>query len=113
MNAIKTIRKDVLHLTLRELAEILGVSQGTVSKWENGQHGPTVEHLAKVRAYAQRSGIAWSDSWFFGDPVTGGDETCVSHETDDAAAAAAGHGNSNAATFRESPGRESQTGETP
>ncbi|MFF0489387.1 helix-turn-helix domain-containing protein [Nocardia sp. NPDC004068] len=37
---VKTIRVDALRVTQRELAEILGVSEGVVQKWE--QRGPTI-----------------------------------------------------------------------
>ena len=42
--AIRTARAE-RGLTQGELAARLGVSQGTISFWENGTESPTVEHL--------------------------------------------------------------------
>ena len=42
--AIRTARVD-RGLTQGELAERIGVSQSTISFWENGTESPTVEHL--------------------------------------------------------------------
>ncbi len=42
--AIRAARVD-RGLTQGELAARIGVSQGTISFWENGTESPTVEHL--------------------------------------------------------------------
>ena len=43
-HAIRTAR-IARELTQEELATRLGVSQGTISFWENGVETPTIEHL--------------------------------------------------------------------
>lgn len=35
-------------LTQKDLAERVGVSQGTISFWENGVEAPTLEHLIRL-----------------------------------------------------------------
>lgn len=35
-------------LTQKELADILGVSAGTVANWENGKSEPSLSHLRKI-----------------------------------------------------------------
>ncbi len=69
MNATKRIRTK-LGLTIVELAEVVGVSQGTVSRWENHQtygHYPDVRHIGLLRSYALARGIPWDDSILFQD----------------------------------------------
>ncbi len=41
-------------LTQKKLAEILGVTQGTVNNWENGRSEPTLSQLRKI---SELSGI--------------------------------------------------------
>lgn len=68
MHPIQHIRSKVLGLTQSGLAELVGVTQGTVSRWENGQLEPTREELARMREQAKRAGKKWKDSWFFEVP---------------------------------------------
>ena len=51
-----------------QLAEIAGVSQGTVSKWEKGELEPSREELGRIRGEAQARGLDWNDSSFFDVP---------------------------------------------
>jgi len=44
------IRKTVLGISQAEMAEIAGVSQGTVSKWEAGGAEPDLAQLARIRS---------------------------------------------------------------
>lgn len=70
MNATKRIRTK-LGLTIAELAGVVGVSQGTVSRWENHQtygHYPDVRHIGLLRDYALARGIPWDDSILFQEP---------------------------------------------
>lgn len=68
MSSIRHIRKSVLDLSQAELAAIAGVSQGTVSKWENGELNPNRDEMARIRDEAHRRELAWEDSWFFETP---------------------------------------------
>jgi transcriptional regulator with XRE-family HTH domain len=67
MSALRRIRKDVLSLSQAEIAALVGVSQGTVSKWENGELAPSLSEMSVIRAEALSRGIEWDDRWFF-DP---------------------------------------------
>lgn len=68
MNALRHIRKSVLSLSQAEIAAIASVSQGTVSKWENGDADPSRDEMARIRDAAIERGIPWDDSWFFETP---------------------------------------------
>lgn len=68
MNALRHIRKTVLDLSQAEIAAIAEVSQGTVSKWENGELNPNMDEMARIRAAAIARGLPWDDSWFFETP---------------------------------------------
>lgn len=68
MNALRHIRKSVFGLSQADLATIASVSQGTVSKWENGNLSPTQDEMARIRDEAAKRGLDWNDSWFFENP---------------------------------------------
>lgn len=68
MNQILHIRTQVLRLTQAELAKIANVSQGTVSKWENGELEPDRDELGRIREEARRRGVEWDDKLFFEAP---------------------------------------------
>ena len=70
MSAISSIRKEILGVSQAALAEIAGVTQPTVSRWERGELSPSLEEMERIRDYAQQRGLAWSDSWFFDPPAT-------------------------------------------
>lgn len=59
------IRLNVFRCNQYEMAEIAGVNQGTISKWEAGLNAPHISALARIRREARRRAIPWSDSWFF------------------------------------------------
>jgi DNA-binding transcriptional regulator YiaG len=68
MNAVEYIRTRVFKLTQAPFAEIAGVSQPTVSRWEEDgfvRSEPTREQMNLIRSEAIRRGLPWSDSWFF------------------------------------------------
>jgi transcriptional regulator with XRE-family HTH domain len=46
-NIIRTYRKDQ-KMTVRTLAELLGVSSSAVSDWENGKKQPNIESIEKL-----------------------------------------------------------------
>lgn len=68
MNAFRHIRKNVLSLSQAELALIAGVSQGTVSKWENGESNPNRDEMSRIREAAIARDLPWEDVWFFEAP---------------------------------------------
>lgn len=70
MNMIRRIRRDFLSLSQIELANLLGVSQGTVSKWERGELSPNLKEIAVIRSEIQARGLAWDDRLFFEDVST-------------------------------------------
>lgn len=115
MTPLRQIRKHVLGLNVQEMAAVVGVSQGTISKWENDQHGPSLDHLMLIRAHAARRGIDWSDGWFFGDPVPTekpepGSEVvggcgALAHDGETAADSRSGHAISVDAALRAEAGR--------
>lgn len=47
INNLKALREK-RHISQIELSKILGVSQGAVSQWENGQSMPRAEMLPKI-----------------------------------------------------------------
>jgi len=68
MSALRHIRKTVLELSQAEIAALVGVSQGTVSKWERGDLSPSLEEISVLRAEAHKRGLDWDDRWFFESP---------------------------------------------
>lgn len=66
MSTIRRIRKDILSLSQAEIAAIVGVSQGTVSKWESGELSPSLDEISIIRREAIARGVCWDDGWFFG-----------------------------------------------
>ena len=65
MSPLLHIRKNVLRTTQSEMAEIAGVRQATVSRWETGELEPSRDQMAAIRAEAIRRGVEWSDGLFF------------------------------------------------
>ena len=65
MNPLMHIRKNVLQATQAEMAEIAGVRQATVSRWETGELEPSRDQMAAIRGEALRRGLSWDDGWFF------------------------------------------------
>lgn len=68
MNPIHRIRTQVFGVPQTEMAQIAGVSQGTVSKWEAGEFAPGGEALERIRNEAIRRELEWNDRWFFEAP---------------------------------------------
>lgn len=68
MNAIEHIRKRVFKLNQAPFAELAGVSQPTVSRWEDDSFPgsqPSRDEMNKIREAASKRGLPWDDSWFF------------------------------------------------
>lgn len=55
-SAIRLLRKKML-LTQTEFAEYLGVSFGTVNRWESGQYDPTMKLKRKLAPLFEKYGI--------------------------------------------------------
>lgn len=68
---LRHIRRAVLGITQQRLAEITGVSQATVSRWEDGNLSPNLTEMAAIRNEAIRLGKPWDDRLFFAPPSEG------------------------------------------
>lgn len=64
------IRRDVFKITQSEMARIAGVTQPTVSNWENGGFEPNRDELARIRQEAAKRRLKWKDGWFFVTPAS-------------------------------------------
>jgi transcriptional regulator with XRE-family HTH domain len=58
-------------MTQASFAEVAGVTQATVSRWERGEFEPSRDELVRIRDEARRKRIRWRDSWFFDQPSEG------------------------------------------
>lgn len=65
MNPLLHIRRDIFSLTQAEMADMAGVRQATVSRWERGLMSPTLKRLSRIRREAQRRKLPWDDNWLF------------------------------------------------
>ena len=68
MNAVEYIRTKVFKLEQAPFAGIAGVSQPTVSRWEQAEienSEPNRKAMELIRSEAIKRGLPWSDSWFF------------------------------------------------
>ena len=54
--AIEKLRKKML-LTQTELADLLGVSFGTVNRWESGKYEPTMKMKRKLKPLFEKYDI--------------------------------------------------------
>ena len=68
MTAIRRIRLDVFQVSQAELAQIAGVRQATVSRWERGELEPSLSALERIREAAIARGLDWHDRWLFEAP---------------------------------------------
>ncbi|WP_425375534.1 helix-turn-helix domain-containing protein [Rhizobium azibense] len=71
MSTLKHIRKNVFRLRQDEFAQIAGVHQATVSKWEAEILYPDFKNLVSIRSEARSRDLDWNDAWFFEIPVEG------------------------------------------
>lgn len=53
---VKKLREKLL-LTQMELSEFLGVSYGTVNRWEKGHYEPTMKQKRKLQEILRKEGI--------------------------------------------------------
>ena len=63
------IRKSILQVTQTEMANVAGVKQATVSRWETGHLEPSRQEMSAIRDEVRRRGIDWDDRWLFDNPV--------------------------------------------
>lgn len=69
MRPIEHIRRNVLHLSQAGLAELTGVSQATVSRWESGELEPSRAEMEIIRRKGRAlKGRKWHDRLFFETP---------------------------------------------
>ena len=57
---IKDLRSKML-LTQSEFADLLGVSFGSVNRWENGKYEPTIKAKRKLRVLCLEYNIKFDD----------------------------------------------------
>lgn len=84
MRRIEAIRRKVLKVTQAEMADIAGVKQATISRWEEGKFTPSLSYIMAIKAAvadrAEAAGFAspWKDEWLVelnsGDPDAVADE---------------------------------------
>ncbi|WP_210312663.1 helix-turn-helix domain-containing protein [Brucella intermedia] len=67
MNTLRHIRKNVFKLTQAEFSALAGVTQATISRWENGV-APSLDEMKAIRAAASDRKLRWDDAWFFEPP---------------------------------------------
>ena len=59
-NLIKELRNKML-LTQTEFADLLGVSSGSVNRWENGKYEPTIKAKRKLKVLCLEYNIKFED----------------------------------------------------
>ncbi|WP_293862338.1 helix-turn-helix domain-containing protein [uncultured Alsobacter sp.] len=64
MSPIKNIRVNLFKLTQPEFARVIGVDQGTVSRWERGMD-PTLGQALKIKEAALARGLEWDSDLLF------------------------------------------------
>jgi hypothetical protein len=62
---LEQIRRFVFAVKQSAFADIAGVSQATVSRWEAGELSPDLGHLHKIRDAAIDDDLPWDDAFFF------------------------------------------------
>jgi transcriptional regulator with XRE-family HTH domain len=66
MNAVEYIRTRIFQLKQAPFAEVAGVSQPTVSRWEREPGSePNRDEMERIRSAAISRRLPWDDSWFF------------------------------------------------
>lgn len=67
MSTLKHIRTKIFKVTQAEFSTLAGVTQASVSRWENGV-APSLDEMKAIRAAAEERGIEWDDKFFFEAP---------------------------------------------
>jgi DNA-binding transcriptional regulator YiaG len=68
MNSVRHIRDNIFGLSQVAFAEIAGVSQATVSRWENGELEPNRDDMERIHSAARDRGLALDYETFFVAP---------------------------------------------
>ena len=68
MSTMKHIRTSVFGASQKEFAEIAGVHQATVSRWDRGEFFPEIEAMRNIRNAARERSLYWEDAYFFDAP---------------------------------------------
>jgi DNA-binding transcriptional regulator YiaG len=64
--SIQHIRTKVFKLTQAKFAELIGIDQAMVSRWESERSEPGLTQMGKIRKLAKRRvGKGWKDSFFW------------------------------------------------
>lgn len=82
MGTIEHIRKAVFGVTQAGFGAIAGVTQATVSRWENGEGAPSLDEMSNIRDEARVRGIDWNDGWFFDSPPSAQSSEAETAETE-------------------------------
>ncbi len=80
MSPLLRIRSEILKISQSEMAEVAGVTQPTVSRWEAGMSEPSRDALMRIREAARRKKIKWNDAWFFVLPQANPSVISSAHE---------------------------------
>ena len=69
MTPLLYIRTHIFRTSQEAMADIAGVSQATVSRWEAGHFEPNGKRMERIRGEALKRKIKWNDAWFFEAPA--------------------------------------------
>jgi DNA-binding transcriptional regulator YiaG len=67
--SIAHIRTKVFRMSQQAFADLAGVRQPTVSRWELGELHPNRESMRRIREAALAGCKPWDDRWFFEEPA--------------------------------------------
>ena len=59
-DSIRTIRKRTL-MSQEEFAKVLGVSVGTINRWENGKSKPNIAALKQLKNFCINNEVPFDD----------------------------------------------------
>jgi transcriptional regulator with XRE-family HTH domain len=69
INRYRWIREEFLGLSQHELADVIGIHQSRISRWEAGLVPPSASAIQAIRDFAiVEHPREWSDSFLFMDP---------------------------------------------
>jgi transcriptional regulator with XRE-family HTH domain len=69
MIQVRDIRTKVFEVSQIEMAEIAGVRQPTISRWETAKSRVPATALSRIRDAAKARRLPWDDRWVFGHKV--------------------------------------------
>jgi len=76
VNNVRHIRKYIFQMPQSSFVALVGVTQATVSRWENDAYAaePALSDIKAIREAAIARGLPWDDGLLFLRPVVDGDE---------------------------------------